>query len=82
MALTVSCVVRSTGGLGGGTQDNKVSKGRLPRVVYHQVYQYMGVVVTEESSYLRLNDSCFTQLRAQGPSRTCTESKEEKEGVC
>ena len=24
--------------LGGGTQDKKMSKGRLPRVVYHQVY--------------------------------------------
>ena len=26
----------------------------------------------------RLNDSCITQLMAQGPSRTCNESKEEK----
>ena len=31
------------------------------------------------SSYLRLIDSCITQLKAQGPSRTCTESKEEEE---
>jgi len=30
---------------------------------------------------LRLIDSCFTQLKAQGPSRTCDESKEEEEGV-
>ena len=28
---------------------------------------------------LRLNDSCITQLKAQGPSRTCNESKEEEE---
>jgi len=29
--------------------------------------------------YLRLIDSCITQLKAQGPSRTCNESKEEAE---
>ena len=28
---------------------------------------------------MRLIDSCITQLEAQGPSRTCTESKEEEE---
>jgi len=28
---------------------------------------------------LRLKDSCITQLKAQGPSRTCNESKEEEE---
>ena len=28
-------------------------------------------------SYLRRIDSCITQLKAQGPSRTCDESKEE-----
>ena len=28
-------------------------------------------------SYLRLTDSCITQLKAQGPSKTCNESKEE-----
>ena len=36
------------------------------------------VVVTEAGSYLRLIDFCITQL-AQGPSRTCNESKEEEE---
>ena len=36
-------------------------------------------VVTEEGSCLRLIDFCITQLRAQGPSRTCNESKEEEE---
>ena len=33
---------------------------------------------SEASSYLRLIDSCITQLKAQGPSRTCNESKEEE----
>jgi len=32
---------------------------------------------SEEGSYVRLIDSCITQLKAQGPSRTCNESKEE-----
>ena len=36
-------------------------------------------MVTEAGSYLRLIDSCITQLKAQGPSRTCNESKEEEE---
>jgi len=31
-------------------------------------------------SYLRLIDSCITQFKARGPSRTCNESKEEEEG--
>ena len=30
-------------------------------------------------SYLRLIDSCITQLKGQGPFRTCNESKEEEE---
>jgi len=34
---------------------------------------------TEAGSYLRLIDSCVTQLKAQGPSRTCNESKEKQE---
>jgi hypothetical protein len=33
---------------------------------------------SEAGSYLRLIDSCITQLNAQGPSRTCNESKEEE----
>ena len=32
---------------------------------------------TEVSSYLRRIDSCITQLKAQGPSRTCNENEEE-----
>ena len=34
---------------------------------------------SESGTYLRLIDSCITQLKAQGPSRTCNESKEEEE---
>ena len=34
---------------------------------------------TEAGSYLRLIDSCITQLKAQGPFKTCYESKEEEE---
>jgi len=34
---------------------------------------------TEAGSYLRLIDSFITQLKAQGPSRTCDESKEGEE---
>ena len=30
---------------------------------------------------LRFIDSCITQLGAQGPSRTCNESKDEEEGA-
>ena len=30
-------------------------------------------------SYFRLIDSCITQLKAHGPSRTCNESEEEEE---
>ena len=37
------------------------------------------VVVTEAGSYSMLIDSCITQLKAQGPPRTCNESKEEEE---
>ena len=37
---------------------------------------------TEAGSYLRRIDSCITQLKAQGPARTCNESKEkEKEDL-
>ena len=31
--------------------------------------------------FLRLIDSCITQLKTQGPSRTCNESKEKEGGV-
>ena len=32
---------------------------------------------SKAGSYLSLIDSCITQLKAQGPSRTCNQSKEE-----
>jgi len=34
---------------------------------------------SEAGSYLRLIDSCITQLKAQGPSSTCNESKRRRE---
>jgi len=34
---------------------------------------------SETVAYLRLIDSSITQLKAQGPSRTCNESKEVEE---
>ena len=37
---------------------------------------------SEASSYVRLIDSCITRLKAQGPSRTCNESKEEVKKNC
>ena len=37
-----------------------------------------GSLHSEEGSYLRLIDSCITQRKAQGPSRTCNESKKKK----
>ena len=37
------------------------------------------VSVTEAGSCLGLIDSCITQLKAQGLSRTCNESKKEEE---
>ena len=48
-----------------------IASGKLTfdeRVVLHRV-----------GSYLRFEDSGITQLKAQEPSRTCTESKEEEE---
>ena len=37
-----------------------------------------GQVRVVAGSYLRFMHSCITQLKAQGPSRTCNESKEEE----
>ena len=34
---------------------------------------------SEAGSYLRLIDSCITELKAHGPSRTCNERTEEEE---
>ena len=36
---------------------------------------------SDAGSYLRLIDSCITQLKAQGPFRNCNESKEEEVAV-
>ena len=50
----------------------KIAKGRLefPAGQRRRAISY---------SYLRLIDSCITQLQAQGPSRTYNESKEEEQ---
>ena len=54
------------------------SGGRRTRAIRARIDRGC-VVVTEAGSYLRLIDFCITQLKAQGPSRTCDESKEEEE---
>ena len=38
------------------------------------------LAVISAERYLRIKDSCIIQLMAQGPSRTCDESKEEGYG--
>jgi len=43
--------------------------------------QGSGCSGSETVAYLRLIDSCITQIKAQGPSRTCNESKEEEEKI-
>ena len=57
----------------------------LPQsITYPQYHDFQGLPkqteleLTETGSYLRLLDSCITQLKAQGPSGTCNESKEEE----
>jgi len=48
--------------------------------VVHDAKVYIAEMCSgsEAGSYLRLIDSCITQLKTQGPSRTCNESKEEE----
>jgi hypothetical protein len=48
------------------------------RVALRRTTSQKRVVVSGEGSYLRLIDSCITQLKAQRSSRTCNESKEEE----
>ena len=45
----------------------------------HNVEAMLMCSGSQAGSYLRLIDFCITQLKAQGPSRTCNESKEEEE---
>jgi len=61
--------------LGGGERKNAGRWGSNLNVG-HFTEMYCG---TEAGSYLRRIDSCISQLKAQGPSRTCNESKEEEE---
>ena len=46
----------------------------LRRAGAHRLAENRGVVVTEAGLYLRRIDSCITQVKAQGPSRTCHEN--------
>jgi len=50
-------------------------------VAYHASWRARRACRSQTSprSCLRLMDSCITQLKAQGPSRTCNERKEEEE---
>ena len=66
--------------LGGARQD---SEGGLPPFflmvdLYQRVAPDGVCSGSEAGSYSRLIDSCITQLKAQGSSRTCNESKEEE----
>ena len=36
-------------------------------------------MIIDAGSYFRRTDSCITQLKAQGPSRTCNENEEEED---
>jgi len=59
-----------------GTSQSKCGKSvNLRNRVFRRNCRERGVVVTEAGSYLRRIDSCITQLKAQGPSRACNESK-------
>ena len=44
--------------------------------------QGSGLMVWGLGLVLKIIDSCITQLKAQGPSRTCNESKEEEDAAC
>ena len=54
--------------------------GNVP-ITYRQAVSDLGRAPTTVGSAGRLTDFCITQLKAQGPSRTCNESKEEEEEV-
>jgi len=41
-----------------------------------QLFVYQEFSGSEAGSYVRLIYSCITQIKAQGPSRTCNESKD------
>jgi len=55
--------------------------GEGVEVVVHEDHFTEMCCGTEAGSYLRRIDSCISQLKAQGPSRTCNESKAEEEGL-
>ena len=77
----------SLSGDGEVVNDERVALDQ-PRIVLHRLpfaSQFKNTYSAEMCSgseaglYLRLIDFCITQLKAQGPSRTCNESKYEEE---
>jgi len=58
-------------------EENALHTSSPPRNLMHQSM----CSGSEAGSYLRHIDACITQLKAQGPSRTCNESKKE-EALC
>jgi len=62
-----------------GSRVIKKKNTALPRGCQNEFENNQCAVVTEAGSCLRCVDSCITQLKAQGPSRTCNESNEEEE---
>ena len=49
--------------------------------IYTYIQNICRGLTCNHPSYLSLIDSCITQLKAQGPSRTCNESKEDEEAT-
>ena len=74
--LTLRLYLRSGGGGAGAGSGGQ----REPRQFKNNHFTEMCCGI-EVGSYLRRIDSCITQLKAQGPSRTCNESKEEVKEV-
>jgi len=70
-------------GLGSTCEGERVARSPRRALGAHRVAE-VGVAAPEGAHLfvvcgVRLIDSCITQLKAQGPSRTCNERKEEEE---
>ena len=67
---SVNALIQTSGNHGGraGSTEEKIKSDPLAETCSG----------SESGSYLRLIDSCITQLKAQGPFKTCNESKEEE----
>jgi len=73
----VLCLGSGVWSLGSGVWGDQAQEEHVLQQVV-PLHAVRPVVVSEAGSYLRLIDSCITQLKAQGPSRTCNGSKEEE----